>query len=302
MGLLFRFQAIAEAGSVRKAAETLNITQPALSRSLTQLEQIYRQPLFERHARGVRLTSFGRRLLATISRLARDWELAELELANGDNSAEGILKLNAGPLWAAMVLPVVISQLHRTFPNLVVEISHHNGEAMLSALLEGRIDVQLGGLHKPERGGGQLIEHPFTAVHDRVGARATHPIHRRAPDDHRALLDFPWIIYTADEIYEAETLHTVVERTGTPPPVRIRSDSLIATLRLLQEGDYLCMLPDAAVTNVPGQPLKATPIDLGRRVGPSGALYRKAIAGYPPLQELLRLTALFFEGKSGGQC
>jgi hypothetical protein len=39
MNLLFRFQAIAEAGSVRKASETLNITQPALSRSLGQLEQ-----------------------------------------------------------------------------------------------------------------------------------------------------------------------------------------------------------------------------------------------------------------------
>jgi DNA-binding transcriptional LysR family regulator len=294
MSLLFRFQAIAEAGSVRKAAETLNITQPALSRSLSQLEQFYRQPLFERHARGVRPTGFGTRLLSTISRLSRDWELAELELASGGRSYEGVLRISAGPLWSAVVLPVVIGQLGQSYPNLVIEIGYQQTSV---ALIEGRIDVSFGGLHSLERGASQLIAQPFTTVRDRIIARADHPIHRRRPDDYDAVHDYPWIVYAADPIYEAESLHAVVERTGAAPQIRIRSTSLLTVLRLLQEGDYLCMLPDAAVTGMFGPPIKPTPIDLGRRGGPSGALYRSAMSDYPPLQELLRLCALFFEGK-----
>lgn len=296
MSLLFRFQAIAKAGSVRKAAEALNITQPALSRSLGQLEQFYRQPLFERHARGVRPTGFGARLLSTILRLSRDWELAELELASGGRSAEGILRISAGPLWSSVVLPVVISQLRRGYPNLVIEMGY---QPMMSALLEGLIDVSFSGLYSLERGADQLTARPFTTVRDRIIARADHPIHRRRPDDYDAVHDYPWIVYAEDPIYETESLHAVIERTGAAPRVRVRSASLLTVLRLLQEGDYLCMLPDAAVTGMFGQPLKPTPIDLGRRGGPSGALYRSAVASYPPLQEMLRLCALYFEGKSG---
>ncbi|WDR03973.1 LysR family transcriptional regulator [Devosia algicola] len=147
MNLLFRFQAIAEAGSVRRAAERLNITQPALSRSLAQLEKHYAQPLLERHARGVRPTGFGQRLLSTISRLARDWELAEIELASGGRLAEGLLRINAGPLWSAVALPAILVKLHQMFPNLVVEIGNRSGAAVNADLMEGRIDVSFGGMH-----------------------------------------------------------------------------------------------------------------------------------------------------------
>lgn len=298
MSLLFRFRAIAEAGSVRKAAETLNITQPALSRSLGQLEQAYGQPLFERHARGVRPTSFGERLLGTITRLARDWELAEQELTSGGHLAEGILRINAGPLWSTIVLPSIISGIHDTYPNLAIDIGYLTGDAMIAALHEGRIDVFFGGLHGQERSSNQLTSRVFTTVRDRIIARADHPIHTRAPADYAALHDYPWIIFTGDPIYEAETLHTVIERTGLPPQVRVRSTSLLATLRLLEEGDYLCMLPDAAVTGMAGHPLRPAPIDMGRRTSPSGAVYRTAIAGYPPVDELLRQCALFFADNS----
>lgn len=294
MNLLFRFQAIAEAGSVRKAVEVLNITQPALSRSLSQLEQAYGQPLLERHARGVRPTAFGHRLLSTITRLSRDWELAELELASNDTNVQGRLRLSAGPLWSALVLPTVIKDLHRSYPNLTVEIGHGSGEA-LPALLDGRIDAIFGGMHPIERSGGRLASRAFTTVRDRLVARTRHPIHKRRPDDYDAVLAYPWIIFTADPIYEAETLHSVVERTGAVPQVRVRSTSLTSVLALLQEGDYLCVLPTASMHRLPG--IRPAPVELGRRTAPSGALYRRAIEEYPPFQALLDLCAAYFEGQ-----
>lgn len=293
MSLLFRFQAIAEAGSVRKAADTLNVTQPALSRSLAQLESFYGQSLLDRHARGVRPTAFGNRLLSTISRLTRDWELAEVELANGNPGTEGRLHVQAGPLWSSVVLPSVVSRLHEEFPNLTVEISPSSGESF-AGLLEGRVDVSFGGLYAPERNHPQLEAKAFSTIRDRLVARADHPIQRCRPHDYDAVHKYPWIIYAADPIYEAETLHAVMERTGALPQIRVRSSSLLAIFRLLQEGDYLCILPDAAAMGIPGRPLAQTPLELGRRNSETGALYRKAIAFYPPLQALLRLCAAYF--------
>lgn len=295
MNLLFRFQAIAEAGSVRKASETLNITQPALSRSLGQLEQAYGQPLLERHARGVRPTGFGLRLLSIISRLSRDWELAEHELASGNPGAEGRLRINAGPLWSAVVLPSVMGQLHAIHPNITIELNQGAMESVASELLlEGRIDVTFGGLYTHERDSDQLATRAFTTVRDRIIARADHPIQSCAPDDYTAVLDYPWIVYTADPIYEAETLHAIVERTGSAPPVRVRSMSLLAVMRLLQDGDYLCILPDVSVLGLPGRLIRPIPIDMGRRTSPSGARFRRTIAQYEPLQRLLDLCAEYF--------
>lgn len=292
MSLLFRFQTIAEAGSVRRAAEVLNIAQPALSRSLSQLERYYGQALLERHARGVRPTAFGDRLLRTVSRLSRDWELAEAELGEDNRGAEGKLRLHAGPLWFSVVLPAVVPRLHATFPNLTVEMYPSTGNA-LPGLLDGTLDAAFGGLYAPERHHPQLEAWAFGTICDRVTARADHPIQKCDPDDFAAVLRYPWIIYAADPIYEAETLHAVMERTGALPQVRVRSSSLLGIFRLLQGGDYLCILPDASVRGIPGHPLEIVPIELGRRNSDTGALLRKTMANYPPMRALLDECADF---------
>lgn len=293
MSLLFRFQTIADSGSLRRAAEVLNVAQPALSRSLSQLERHYGQALLERHARGVRPTAFGERLLSTISRLSRDWELAEVELAGDNPGAEGRLRIHAGPLWSSVVLPAIVPRLHMSFPNLTVEMTPSTGGS-LPALLDGTVDASFGGLYAPERHHPQLESRAFSTIRDRVTARADHPIQSCDPEDYAAVHRYPWIIYAADPIYEAETLHAVMERTGALPQVRVRSSSLLAIFRLLQGGDYLCILPDAAVRGIPGRPLQTVPIELGRRNSETGVLYRRTLAHYPPMRALLDECAGYF--------
>ncbi|HTV71429.1 MAG TPA: LysR family transcriptional regulator [Rhizobiaceae bacterium] len=301
MDLLLRFKAIAEAGSMRRAAEALHITQPALSRSVRQLEHVYKQPLFERHARGLVPTEFGLKLLSTISRLSRDWELAEIELREGSVDVGSVLRVNAGPIWASLVLPVVMARLHQLFPNLVIELttelSSQTGSLVRTALIEGRLDVSLSGLHGNTDLRKDFIAQPFTPVRDRIIANLNHPIHRHRPDDYGVVHDFPWITYSADPVYEAGTQHSIIERTGSPPRIVARFSSLLAILRLLQEGNYLCMLPDLVVSGMFGAALKVAPTDLGHRSGVSGAVYRKSLADYAPLKQMLSLCEAYFESR-----
>ncbi|MBP1851554.1 LysR family transcriptional regulator [Rhizobium halophytocola] len=293
MSLLLRFSAICDAGSLRQAAQVLNITQPALSRSLSTLEAIYGKPLLERHARGVSPTAFGERLLSSVSRLARDWALAEERLVEDGRMLEGKFRISGGPLWDSLVLPDVIGELQRRFPRLTVELQYQTGDALHAALLEGRIDIAFGGLHRLDRGHDLLVARELTRVHDRLVARRGHPIHACAPGDYTALIGMPWVIYSADPIYEQQIVHTLVERTGVMPNIMLRCSSLMATLRSLQNGDYLTMLPTSDAGNVFGPDILAAPIDIGRRIGPSGARYRRVIADYPPLTALLDLCERF---------
>lgn len=301
MSLLLRFQAIAEAGSVRRAAETLNITQPALSRSLRQLEQRYGTELLERHARGVRPTLFGNKLLSTISRVTREWELAELELTTPGSAVDGVLRIAAGPLWSAVVLPVVTTRLQQLFPNLSLEIGFVSGDHAVNAVIEGRLDLIVGSPPNLNRGKSVITSHQFTSVRDRVIARADHPIQSCGPQDHSRLHDFPWVTYCGDSIYETETQHAVIERTGMAPNIRVRSTSLLSVIRLLQEGEYLSILPDAFAAGVNGTPLSPVPIDIGYRAFRTGVHYRKSIANFEPLRAMIDLCADYFEttGKAG---
>lgn len=292
--LLLRFKSIAEAGSLRRAADVLNITQPALSRSLHQLEEHYGQPLFERHARGIRPTIFGQKLLSTVSRLRRDWELAEQELMTPGSPINGVLKIDAGPLWAAVTLPVIATRFQELFPNIALEIGFLSGDNGINALLNGELDIVFGGLPRLEPGYPEIVAHHFTTVNDRVVARDNHPIHQRAADDYGALLEYPWITFLPNPLFASVALHSVVERTGSMPDVKVKSASLFAVIRLLQEGNYLCILPDAFAAGVSGRPLKQAPIVLSKSTSRSGALYRKNIANYEPLRALMDMCAAYF--------
>lgn len=296
MSLLFRFQAIAEAGSVRKASEVLNVTQPALSRSIAQLETHYGEQIFHRHARGVRPTAFGERLLSTISRISRDWEIAEEHLTSGKSKidASGKLSVSAGPLWSSVVLPVVVTEMQRLYPNITISIRPDVPNAFVE-LLEGRLDVVFGGMHNDEDQHPLIEARDFHTIRDRLVAREGHPIHECDPDDYAAVLKYPWIIYSNDPNYRDETLHSVTERTGSAPDMRVHSASLLTTLRLLQEGDYLAILPDHAVLRFPGRPIRLTPIVLGNRQARTGAIYRKVTAEYPPLRALMERCERFFK-------
>ena len=293
INLLFRFAAIAEAGSLRQAAQTLNITQPALSRSLATLEAMYGRPLLERHARGVTPTDFGARLLSRVTRLMRDWQMTEDAIVEDREGIEGVLRLSCGPLWDSVILPKVIVPLQEQFPLLTVEMLDYVGPAIKVALTEGHLDVAFGGLNRLESGQNILEQREFTVVHDRLVARSTHPVHKAAPDEYSALLESAWAVYSADPIYEQQIIHTVVERTGYMPEIRVRCASLLATLEVLENGDYLSMLPIGSSGQVQGRDLRIAPVDLGRRVGPTGARYRTAIADYPPFVALMDLCEEF---------
>ncbi|WP_206615544.1 LysR family transcriptional regulator [Solirhodobacter olei] len=290
---LFRLKAIAEAGSLRKAAAVLNVTQPALSRTIAQLEARFGQPLLERSSQGVTLTQYGARVLASVQRLARHWEIAEEELKTSDASLRGRLLLRAGPLWRAVVLPKLIGRLQERFPELVIDLQNLQGDGNMVDLLEGRCDILFGGTQIIGPADRRLQAMQFTSVNDVVVAREDHPVFARARYGRKIepewLLDYPWLVYSGDPNYADATMHAPLERVGFSPDVKIRCESLISAIGLLQNSECLCILPDAALTETRNPRIVPVPVSMSRRQVHSGAIFRQEMAGWPPLEELMSL-------------
>lgn len=295
---LFRLRAVIEEGSMRKAAGRLNLTQPALSRSIAQLESIFGRPLLVRHTRGIEPTDFGLRVLSTVNRMSRQWELAQEDLMRTGRETTGVLRLRTGPLWRSVVLPSILPEFQVQFPGVDVVLEYASPRPVLEDLIEGHCDISFGGVQIDAKRDKRLIRREFVTVRDRIVARRDHPLLADLDQDGfvRAphLLDYPWIVYTGDSVYELQTQHAMIERLGRAPLVRCRSESLLAVLGLLQRSDYLCILPEASVHATPEMQLRALPLPWTGRVVPSGAVYRAEMADWPPLVGLLDIATKYF--------
>jgi DNA-binding transcriptional LysR family regulator len=167
------FHAVAEAGGVTAGAERLQISQPAASKQIRELEAALGVTLFDRAGRGVRLTEPGR-VLAGYARRLFALE-SEAEQAVGELRAveRGTLLVGASTIIGSYLIPVVLSAFHRRYPGVRVHVEVGNTEAVHRALLEHRLDV---GLTEGLVPGGGLDSGVF-ALDELVGIAAPgHPI------------------------------------------------------------------------------------------------------------------------------
>ncbi|RQS47723.1 LysR family transcriptional regulator [Burkholderia sp. Bp8986] len=140
---LHAFVTIASAGSLGRAAETLHVTQPALSRAIRRLEDEVGAPLFERHTRGMHLTAVGEALLPHAILLQREAEQAREEIDAMRGLARGTIRCGAVGSIASLVLPLAVSGVLQKWPNLRVHVIEGVWDRLAEALVQREIDLAL---------------------------------------------------------------------------------------------------------------------------------------------------------------
>lgn len=137
------FRAVAEHLSFRKAGEALYLTQPAITLQIKTLEEELGTKLFERNASGVRLTESGSLLLPYAEDLHRIACEAQNKLAGLKGAASGQLVLGASTTIAQYVLPSVLSEFSRTFPEIQLQVFSENTEQIAEGVASGRFGLGL---------------------------------------------------------------------------------------------------------------------------------------------------------------
>jgi DNA-binding transcriptional LysR family regulator len=172
---------VARTGSFSAAAERLGYTQSAVSRQVAVTEKAAGAPLFERHARGVRLTAAGEVLVRHAGQVLDGVAAASQELAGLRDRLAGRLAVGGFPTATAALLPRAVARLLTSHPGLRVQLMEASTPAQLRALRRGRLEVavlargadlpayDLDGLDVRElrtsRGAGVAVaqSHPFAA-------------------------------------------------------------------------------------------------------------------------------------------
>lgn len=295
---LFRLRTILEEGSLRRASEKLNVTQPALSRSLAQLENYFGNQLVERHAKGVRATPFGERVLSVSNRIERYWEIAEQELRTEVSERKTILHIGGGPVWRSGVLSGILAQLQQLHPDVVIEFTTPAFGRTAQHLKEGQLDVAFTGVAIEGGNSPGFEKLKLTEVTNRIFAREDHPVFELTDEegniDPTLYANYPWIVYSELPAYRAITEHAVAEHLGTRPPIRFVCQNLLSVLTLLQQSDALCLLPEMATHAVTTPRLVPLPMELEANTADIGMIFRKELWDWPPMQTLVELCRAKF--------
>jgi DNA-binding transcriptional LysR family regulator len=122
---------VAELGSLSKAAEALNTSQPTLGRQIARLEQQIGLTLFDRSTQGLKLTSAGEKFIETSDLMSKASEQFARIASGGELSLSGNLRITANEVIGLYYLPKLVAQFSQSYPNINVEIDISNQSTSL---------------------------------------------------------------------------------------------------------------------------------------------------------------------------
>ncbi|MGE8224596.1 LysR substrate-binding domain-containing protein [Stenotrophomonas pigmentata] len=283
-----------EQRSVLRAAEAANMTQPAASKLLAEMEDLLGVPLFERHARGVEPTWYGqvliRRARSALSEIGRAQdEIAALRSGRTGQAAIGTV-VNPG----TNLVPQAVAALKRDFPDILIRIEMDYSRPLVAKLLDGQLDIVVGRIMGAE-GSSELEFEPLADEPHSVIVRAGHPLAGRKRVSYGDLVDYGWIMPPDGSVLRSRLDAVFLEHGLVPPQNIVETTSLPVTIHLLRHSDMLTALPAESVAPYlqTGQML-VLPIALDVRMEFFGIIRRRdqlLSPGAERVLEALRSTA-----------
>jgi LysR family transcriptional regulator, hydrogen peroxide-inducible genes activator len=144
--------ALAETGHFGRAAKACHVTQPALSQQIRQLEELCGASLFDREAKPVRPTPFGREMLARAREVLQGADGLDAFIDGHVGVPSHPLRFGLIPTVAPYLLPLVFPALRREHPSIRFVVSENRTEALLDRLGEGTLDLALIATEPPPGG------------------------------------------------------------------------------------------------------------------------------------------------------
>ena len=258
--------AIVEKGSFSAAAKSLNLTQPALTRSMNALEQSVAAALLVRKTNGIEPTSAGQVLYDYARLLLAGAENARADITRIAQGIGGELTVGIGTHLAELVLPAVLSKFAALHPHLSISIKTGMIEQLLPMVLDGKIELV--GTMIPADGIQGLIayERVFTTLdyvyaglnHKLAGTRATIPF--------EDLVEQRWV--ALDTPHAQIYFNRFFSSAGAGNPRQVfRSDSLAMLRSMIESGDWLGIMPAEYMKKSEARSLRVKGLPLVRACG-----------------------------------
>lgn len=294
---LRHFIEIVRAASFGQAAERLHITQPALSKSIRNLERTLGVQLLERHPAGVSPTDYGTLFLDYATLVTTELERAVDELNELRGRGKGVVRVGAGATMMQYLLPQAVRAFVEGDASGSVTFQQGLREDLIARLRRGEIDVVVGSVN-PDYVDDDLRQELILNDRIAVVAPATHPLAQREGLPLASLTPYRWVLPDKSEA-ESDRLAHAFRAAGLPSPTCVvRTSSSVFMASVLKNSDYLSYLPAALIDMDPDYAhLRA--LSLSETIWPRvavGVTYRRRGVMLAPVRRFInRLTEV---GKS----
>lgn len=286
---LKQFVAVAQLGNISRSAEQQNISQPALTRSLKNLEEDLGVQLIERRANGVFLTAYGEHLLEYAQNIVNDSERVKREISAMASGKRGKLNIGVGPAYSGPSIAHAIDKLLGKGSQLELHLVEGFVEDLCADLRSGSLDVVLSLF--PEN--YDLSDLGFTRlcnVQSVLVASPEHPVAKLKNASRYQLAQFNWVI--PDQKYAGISFREYLNRVEIPASANhVRVNSLRLIKSLVCHSDYLTVLPRMLVEEELASGLLVR-IDAQAKpsVSLGGLAYRSSGFRTPALREFIQIV------------
>ena len=245
---LLAFEAVVEHRSFTRAAESLYLTQPAITRQIAALEHSLKTRLFERMGRLVQLTPSGEKLHLYALEILRLSNEAEQVVGDVETGKSGRLAVGANSTTAAYFLPQRLRRFRESYPG--VELSVHTGASSKVAemALSGLVDVGIVTGYKEQSG---VVAIPLTEFETGVVVYPEHELATRKNGEKEGIRAEELSGYPLILMESGANLRTYVDRlllsVGVEPRVTMELDNVEAIKKMIEARHGISLLPLVSV-------------------------------------------------------
>lgn len=280
---------LARTSNMHTTAEQMGLSQPAVSKMLRDIEELFGFALFERQTRKLLPSDLGKVVIRYAESTLNDAQGFVHQLDTMRNGGHGNLKIGAIFAATAQTLPTALAELKRRRPLLVIELVEETSDHLLDMLENKQLDLVIARYTKVRQQQHfefrPLAEEPFWLV-----ANRDHPLNERSDIPPAELTQWPWVLYPLDTPMRQMLDHVLGQLDIAQPSNIIETTSVQTTLHLLSNSHTLALLPEAIARrqveqgrlSVLSTPLVTQPLRYG-------ILTRKQQPPSPNVQELIEI-------------
>ncbi len=266
---------VVEAGSMGKAAERLNTTQPNVSRSIADLEHAVGVRLLDRHRQGIEPTDYGRALLDSGLAAFDDLRQGVRNIEFLADPVAGEVRIGSSFFLAPTFVPAVIDRLSLRYPRMAFHLLAMQTDLLLQGLRERNVDVLITQKFDPVDDEHMNFDFLFDDSYVVVAGRQSRWARRRHVDL-AELVNEPWLLPPPDSVFGLVFRQAFRVRGLDYPRATVLTITPDARMSLLATGRFLTIFPASILKFPVGRPeLKALPLQLAIRRLPIGIITLK---------------------------
>jgi DNA-binding transcriptional LysR family regulator len=235
------FHAVAEAGSFTHAGDALNLSQSAVSRQISGLEESLQVPLFHRHARGLILTEQGELLYRTARDVFAKLSMTEAMLSESKDRPKGPLKVTTTVAFGSAWLTPRIKEFLELYPEITLSLLVDDGELDLS-MREADVAIRMTPPRQPD-----LVQRHLLTVRSHAFASPEYLKKHGVPTRAEDLDEHRLIVYGDDARPPAATINWLLEAGAKPGAERrpiLKVNNVNGIYRAVQSGLGIGSIPN----------------------------------------------------------